>query len=152
MAVLYDPATLDLSDASVADRLRKQAKTRAVKVCALLALKPYPTLPVDTCCCHGGTRIGGGSCARGVEQGGGLADVEEVAALQVLREAIGNKAYGITMRMLRGHEGAMGLAHRLRDALGGLLQQVDEDPAAAGAASDGKYVVFAARNKATRYG
>lgn len=32
MAVLYDPATLDLSDASVADRLRKQAKTRAVKV------------------------------------------------------------------------------------------------------------------------
>lgn len=34
MAVLYDPATLDLSDASVADRLRKQAKTRAVKVCA----------------------------------------------------------------------------------------------------------------------
>ncbi len=33
MAVLYDPATLDLSDASVADRLRKQAKTRAVKVC-----------------------------------------------------------------------------------------------------------------------
>ena len=39
MAVLYDPATLDLSDASVADRLRKQAKTRAVKVffflCAL---------------------------------------------------------------------------------------------------------------------
>lgn len=34
MAVLYDPATLDLSDASVADRLRKQAKTRAVKVTA----------------------------------------------------------------------------------------------------------------------
>lgn len=34
MAVLYDPNTLDLSDASVADRLRKQAKTRAVKVCS----------------------------------------------------------------------------------------------------------------------
>ena len=32
MAVLYDPHTLDLSDAAVADRLRKQAKTRAVKV------------------------------------------------------------------------------------------------------------------------
>jgi len=32
MAVLYDPTALDLSDASVADRLRKQAKTRAVKV------------------------------------------------------------------------------------------------------------------------
>jgi len=32
MAVLYDPQTLDLSDAAVADRLRKQAKTRAVKV------------------------------------------------------------------------------------------------------------------------
>jgi hypothetical protein len=32
MAVLYDPTTLDLGDASVADRLRKQAKTRTVKV------------------------------------------------------------------------------------------------------------------------
>jgi len=32
MAVMYDPQTLDLHDASVADRLRKQAKTRAVKV------------------------------------------------------------------------------------------------------------------------
>jgi len=97
MAVLYDPATLDLSDASVADRLRKQAKTRAVKV---------------------------------------------------LREAIGNKAHGITMKMLRGHEGATAMAVRLRDALSVLLQQVDEDPSN-GAASGGKYVVFAARNKAT---
>jgi hypothetical protein len=32
MALLYDPTMLDLSDSSVADRLRKQAKTRAVKV------------------------------------------------------------------------------------------------------------------------
>ena len=32
MAVLYDPAVLDLGDASVADRLRKQAKTRAVRI------------------------------------------------------------------------------------------------------------------------
>jgi hypothetical protein len=38
MAVLYDPATLDLGDASVADRLRKQAKTRAVKVLSLSRL------------------------------------------------------------------------------------------------------------------
>ena len=37
MAVLYDPLTLDLSDASVADRLRKQAKTRAVKVCQIFS-------------------------------------------------------------------------------------------------------------------
>ena len=32
MALLYDPAALDLSDSAVADRLRKQAKTRAVKL------------------------------------------------------------------------------------------------------------------------
>ena len=32
MAILYDPKTLDPSGAAVADRLRKQAKTRAVKV------------------------------------------------------------------------------------------------------------------------
>ena len=32
MALLYDPAMLDLTDSSVADRLRKQAKTRAVKL------------------------------------------------------------------------------------------------------------------------
>ena len=32
MALLYDPTTLDLSDSAVADRLRKQAKTRAVKL------------------------------------------------------------------------------------------------------------------------
>jgi hypothetical protein len=65
----------------------------------------------------------------------------------VLREAIGNRATGITMRMLRGHEGSMALAARLRDALGGLLQHVDEDAALANAS---KYLIFAARNKATR--
>eukprot|EP00960_Hanusia_phi_P051457 760816-Hanusia_phi.AAC.3 len=32
MALLYDPSKLDLADSSVADRLRKQAKTRAVKL------------------------------------------------------------------------------------------------------------------------
>ena len=32
MALLYDPTLLDLTDSSVADRLRKQAKTRAVKL------------------------------------------------------------------------------------------------------------------------
>mmetsp|Transcript_39232 Transcript_39232/g.123746 ORF Transcript_39232/g.123746 Transcript_39232/m.123746 type:complete len:412 (-) Transcript_39232:86-1321(-) len=32
MALLYDPTKLDLADSSVADRLRKQAKTRAVKM------------------------------------------------------------------------------------------------------------------------
>ena len=70
---------------------------------------------------------------------------------QVLREAIGNKQYGITMNMLRGHEGATALAVRLRDALGGLLQQVDEDHTGVGSSGPGggKYVVFAARNKAT---
>jgi hypothetical protein len=66
----------------------------------------------------------------------------------VLREAIGNRATGITMKMLRGHEGSMALAVRLRDALGGLLQHVDEDAAVANAS---KYLVFAARNKATRW-
>ncbi len=44
MAVLYDPATLDLGDASVADRLRKQAKTRAVKVLSL-----FRSLVVSPC-------------------------------------------------------------------------------------------------------
>lgn len=69
----------------------------------------------------------------------------------MLREAIGNKQYGITMNMLRGHEGSTALALRLRDALGGLLQQVDEDPSGVGSgrSGGGKYVVFAARNKAT---
>ena len=95
MAVRYDPATLDLSDASVADRLRKQAKTRAVKV---------------------------------------------------LRETIGNKSHGITMKMLRGHEGAAALELRLRDALGGLLRPVEEEAAGVAGAAH-KYVVFAARNK-----
>jgi hypothetical protein len=32
MAVLYDPSSLDVNDAAVADRLRKQAKTRAVRL------------------------------------------------------------------------------------------------------------------------
>ncbi len=52
MAVLYDPHILDLSDAAVADRLRKQAKTRAVKV----AMPPYIglDLQLQTSC---------GSCA-----------------------------------------------------------------------------------------
>ena len=58
MAVLYDPATLDLSDAAVADRLRKQAKTRAVKVppsrpslscTALLPCAPPPQAGLSPC-------------------------------------------------------------------------------------------------------
>mmetsp|Transcript_16128 Transcript_16128/g.25026 ORF Transcript_16128/g.25026 Transcript_16128/m.25026 type:complete len:224 (-) Transcript_16128:283-954(-) len=89
MAVLYDPLTLDLSDASVADRLRKQAKTRAVKV---------------------------------------------------LREAIGNKAIGITQHMLRGHCGAMQPAERLSDFLASRTQPLDGD-------QKNRCVVFAARNK-----
>jgi hypothetical protein len=47
MALLFDPKMLDIADSSVADRLRKQAKTRAVKLlreiiaqdCAALSLK-----------------------------------------------------------------------------------------------------------------
>eukprot|EP00961_Rhodomonas_salina_P184204 2487263-Rhodomonas_salina.2 len=94
MAVLYDPQTLDLADASVADRLRKQAKTRAVKV---------------------------------------------------LREAIGNKALGVTMPMLRGHEGALAPSDHLQGALAALTQPIahcKDDNA-------GRFVVFAARNKAS---
>ena len=79
-----------------------------------------------------------------------------VRCAQVLREAIGNKVHGITMKMLRGHEGATALAVRLRDALGSLLQEVNEDVtagnagSAASAANGNKYVVFSARNKAAR--
>ena len=91
MAVLYDPTLLDLSDASVADRLRKQAKTRAVKV---------------------------------------------------LREAIANKSLGITMSMMRGHEGALIPADRLHDALGTLTKPVHDGD------NPGKYIIFEARNKA----
>mmetsp|Transcript_9340 Transcript_9340/g.18204 ORF Transcript_9340/g.18204 Transcript_9340/m.18204 type:complete len:176 (+) Transcript_9340:2-529(+) len=92
MAVLYDPAALDLSDASVADRLRKQAKTRAVKV---------------------------------------------------LREAIGNKALGVTRDMLRGHQGALAPAEHLADALAALTRPV----ATAGKDDTARFMVFPARNK-----
>eukprot|EP00960_Hanusia_phi_P069207 767028-Hanusia_phi.AAC.3 len=91
MAVRYDPTLLDLTDASVADRLRKQAKTRAVKV---------------------------------------------------LREAIANKSLGITLAMMRGHEGALIPADRLHDALGTLTNPVHDGE------NPGKYIVFEARNKA----
>ena len=53
------------------------------------------------------------------------------------------------MNMLRGYEGATAVAARLRDALYGLLQQVDEDDKNKGAPGAGRYLVFAARNKAT---
>ena len=53
------------------------------------------------------------------------------------------------MNMLRGYEGATAVAARLRDALYGLLQQVDEDDKNKGAPGGGRYLVFAARNKAT---
>jgi hypothetical protein len=53
------------------------------------------------------------------------------------------------MNMLRGYEGATAVAARLRDALYGLLQQVDEDDKSKGAPGAGRYLVFAARNKAT---
>lgn len=68
---------------------------------------------------------------------------------QVLREALGNKAYGFTMQKLRGHEGAKALAYGLSDALAGQLQQVEQNPGAVGA-HGGKYLVFAARNKTTK--
>jgi len=51
MAVLYDPATLDLGDASVADRLRKQAKTRAVKVLSLSCSLSHPATKVACLAC-----------------------------------------------------------------------------------------------------
>eukprot|EP00961_Rhodomonas_salina_P040780 547915-Rhodomonas_salina.1 len=46
MALLYDPALLDASDSAVADRLRKQAKTRAVKLIREVC-PPPPQTPLQ---------------------------------------------------------------------------------------------------------
>ena len=48
MALLYNPKQLDLADSSVADRLRKQAKTRAVKLLREVIAKHTPALTLKS--------------------------------------------------------------------------------------------------------
>ena len=112
MAVLYDPTTLDLGDASVADRLRKQAKTRTVKVSFVDAgglfgrssptadvLEPTPPCPPLS--------------SRPVL----YHPSSTVYFSQVLRESIANKSLGVTTQMLRGHLGPLEPSQRLEAAL-----------------------------------